>query len=261
MNRIIKKLSKIFNDSPATLSREGVICIPEHVAIIMDGNGRWATARKLPRQLGHRAGAKNLKEIVRAAGQLGIKYLTVYAFSTENWQRPKNEVNALMQLFVDFFLTYDAELALNDVRLRFAGDIDCLPPEVKKTINTAETNSSGRHGLQLIIAFNYGGRRELLRAFQKLAATGIPFDSLNESDISGALYLPDVPDPEMIIRTGGEMRLSNFLLWQSAYAELFSSPKLWPEFTEKDLIQIISAYNKRDRKFGGITSENQNHHG
>lgn len=230
--------------------------IPEHLAVIMDGNGRWAKQRDLPRQAGHRAGAENLKNLCRMCGRRGIKYLTVYAFSTENWSRPDDEVHALMELFVEFFHRYDRELAQEGIRLRFSGDITALPEKIQRIIAEAEAESAVRDRMQLIVAINYGGRREIVQAFQKLAkdvkSGNIDPDQISEQDIKNHLYLPDIPDPDLIVRPSGEQRLSNFLLWQSAYAEFWFSDILWPDFDENCLIEALTAYTNRDRRFGGI---------
>jgi undecaprenyl diphosphate synthase len=230
--------------------------IPRHLAVIMDGNGRWARGRGLPRQAGHRAGAENLKALCRMCGQRGISYLTVYAFSTENWTRPDDEVRALMGLFTEFFRRYDAELAAEGIRLRFAGDLEALPAEIRAIIDESEKQAAARDRMQLIVAFNYGGRREIVQACRKLAhqvriGTLEP-DQIDEDTLRESLYLPDVPDPDLIIRPSGEMRLSNFLLWQCAYAEFWFSDVLWPDFAESHLDQAIAAYNHRDRRFGGV---------
>ncbi len=230
--------------------------VPEHLAVIMDGNGRWAKQRNLPRQAGHRAGAENLKNLCRMCGRRGIKYLTVYAFSTENWSRPDDEVHALMELFVEFFHRYDRELAQEGIRLRFSGDLKALPDNIQKIMADAEAESASRNKMQLIVAINYGGRRELVQAFQKLAhdlrSGSLDPEKIDEQDIKRCLYLPDVPDPDLIIRPSGEQRLSNFLLWQSAYAEFWFSDVMWPDFDESNLIQALTAYTDRDRRFGGI---------
>jgi undecaprenyl diphosphate synthase len=232
--------------------------IPVHLAVIMDGNGRWAGQRGLPRQAGHRAGAENLKSLCRMCGRKGIKYLTVYAFSTENWRRPDDEVHALMELFVEFFQRYDKELAAEGIRLRFSGDIAALPDNIQKIIRESELESINRDRMQLIIAINYGGRREIVQAVQKIAAriqTGeLEPAEIGESDILHSLYLPDVPDPDLIIRPSGEQRLSNFLLWQSAYSEFWFSDILWPDFSERHLDEALLAYTNRDRRYGGVST-------
>jgi undecaprenyl diphosphate synthase len=191
-------------------------------------------------------------------GRKGIKYLTVYAFSTENWRRPDDEVHALMELFVEFFQRYDKELAAEGIRLRFSGDIAALPDNIQKIIRESELESINRDRMQLIIAINYGGRREIVQAVQKIAAriqTGeLEPAEIGESDILHSLYLPDVPDPDLIIRPSGEQRLSNFLLWQSAYSEFWFSDILWPDFSERHLDEALLAYTNRDRRYGGVST-------
>lgn len=230
--------------------------IPVHLAVIMDGNGRWAQRRGLPRQAGHRAGAENLRNICRMCGRRGIRYLTVYAFSTENWNRPEDEVHTLMELFVEFIQRFDAEMAQEGIRLRFSGDLAALPAHVQEAMTRAEAGSRQREKLQLIIAINYGGRRELVHACRKLAADAaagrIDPSAINETAVQAALYLPDVPDPDLVIRPSGEQRLSNFLLWESAYAELWFADVLWPDFSDEHLDAALKAYTSRDRRFGGI---------
>ncbi len=245
------------NPKPAGLPPESHdLKIPRHLAVIMDGNGRWARQRGLPRQAGHRAGAENLKALCRMCGRRGIEYLTVYAFSTENWSRPDDEVHALMNLFVEFFRKYDAELAAEGIRVRFSGDLAALPQHIQAIIAENEAHSEGRDKMQLIVAINYGGRREILQACRKLAALAasgaMDPAQIEETDIQQALYLPDVPDPDLIIRPSGEMRLSNFLLWQCAYAEFWYSDVLWPDFAETHLEQALLAFTERDRRFGGV---------
>lgn len=233
--------------------------IPVHLAVIMDGNGRWARQKGLPRQAGHRAGAENLQNLCRMCGRRGIKYLTVYAFSTENWSRPDDEVHTLMELFVEFFDRYDAELAREGIRVRFAGDLAGLPDHIQKIIERSETVSRQRKRMQLIIAINYGGRRELVQACRRLAASAaageIEPQEIDETQVRQMLYLPDVPDPDLVIRPSGEQRLSNFLLWQSAYAELWYSNVLWPDFSEDDLLAALQDYTRRERRYGGIKSK------
>jgi len=232
--------------------------IPVHLAVIMDGNGRWATKRGLPRSAGHRAGAENLENVCRMCCHYGIQYLTVYAFSTENWSRPADEVNTLMDLFVEFIRTFDVKLAKEGIRLRFTGDIAALPANMQQIIRQAELKSQERQNLQLIIAINYGGRRELAQACRQLAREvreGLREpDSIDEDAVHSALYLPDVPDPDLLIRPSGELRLSNFLTWQSAYSELWFSDVLWPDFAEEHMLAALQAYTARDRRFGGIRS-------
>ena len=240
---------------PAGPVRQG-LKIPVHLAVIMDGNGRWAQRRGLPRQAGHRAGAENLPKLCRMCRRKGIQYLTVYAFSTENWNRPEDEVHTLMELFVEFIRRFDTEMASEGVRIRFSGDLEALPQNIRETMAKAEADSRQRANLQLIIAINYGGRRELVQACQKLASAVqegqlAPAD-IDEKKLSSFLYLPDVPDPDLLIRPSGEQRLSNFLLWESAYSEFWFSDVLWPDFAEEHLDQAILAFTSRDRRFGGI---------
>ncbi len=237
----------------------GDLKVPVSLGVIMDGNGRWATQRHLPRSAGHKVGAENLKELCRNCVRYGVKYLTVYAFSTENWARPQPEVDFLMKLFVELFDKYDAELAEEGIRVRFTGDDSELPPKVREVCKTAEERSKDRPNMQLIVALNYGGRREILSSCRKIAEK-VKDGSLDPSDIteqmiSDNLYLPDVPDPELIIRPSGEMRLSNFLLWESAYSEFWVSDTLWPDFGYEDLTQAFRDFAGRDRRFGGLSKK------
>lgn len=237
----------------------GDLKVPVSLGVIMDGNGRWATKRHLPRSAGHRAGAENLKELCRNCGRYGVKYLTVYAFSTENWARPQDEVEKLMKLFVEFVDRYDPELKEEDIRMRFTGDIPALPEKVKEVIKIEEERSKDRKKMQLIIAFNYGGRREIVNSCQKLAqqvkAGELDPSDITEQMISDNLYLPDVPDPELIIRPSGELRISNFLLWECAYSEFWVSDVLWPDFGYEELTQAFRDYALRDRRFGGLSKK------
>ena len=250
----------VFGNKEKTYDTTG-LKVPVSLGVIMDGNGRWAKKRFLPRSAGHRAGAENLKELCRNCGRYGVKYLTVYAFSTENWSRPEDEVHQLMELFVEFFEKYDPELEEEDIRVRFTGDIAALPEKVRRTIAEGEERSKNRQKMQLIVAMNYGGRREIENAARKIAqkvkAGDIEPDDITEQMISDNLYLPDVPDPELIIRPSGELRLSNFLLWESAYSELWVSETLWPDFGYDDLTQAFKDYAGRDRRFGGLSKEDK----
>jgi len=238
------------------------IKVPVSLGVIMDGNGRWAKKRMLPRSAGHRAGAENLKELCRNCGRYGVKYLTVYAFSTENWARPEDEVHQLMELFVEFFEKYDPELEQEGIRVRFTGDIESLPENIKEVCRRGEERSLNRNKMQLIVAFNYGGRREIENAARQIGEL-VKEGKLEPSDItedllSEHMYLPDVPDPELIIRPSGEMRLSNFLLWESAYSEFWVSETLWPDFGYEELTQAFRDYAKRDRRFGGLSKTEDN---
>jgi undecaprenyl diphosphate synthase len=230
---------------------------PAHVAIIMDGNGRWAKARGLPRLAGHRAGVEALRNTVRAAPGLGISYLTVYAFSSENWSRPKSEVSDLMGLLKLFIRRDLADLHQAGVRVRIVGDRASLQPDIKALLEEAETLTVANEALTLVIAFNYGGRDEIVRAARKLAlavARGdIEAEAITAELFSDSLDTADIPDPELVIRTSGELRLSNFLLWQAAYSELVFLPCFWPDFNEEHLAEALRDFASRDRRFGGLT--------
>lgn len=230
--------------------------LPVHIAIIPDGNGRWAKKRGIPRTIGHKAGSERIKRIVKFCADLGIKYLTVYAFSTENWLRPKNEVDTLMALLLEYLKNAEKELSGSNVRIRVIGDINGLPDELQKEIPRVEKFTSVNTGLNLIIALNYGGRRELLYAVKNIVKSvqigEIKIDEVNEETVSNNLYTKDIPDPDLIIRTSGEKRSSNFLLWQSAYSEFCFPDVLWPDFNEKHMLEALKEYMKRNRRFGGI---------
>jgi undecaprenyl diphosphate synthase len=229
---------------------------PTHVAIIMDGNGRWATSRGLPRVAGHREGVKAARRIVRAADGIGLRYLTLYAFSTENWSRPEDEVTTLMRLLEESIIRELPELMENNVRLRVIGRTTGVPLPVRRGLDHVATETRGNTGLTLLMAFNYGGRDELLDAFRHLArrvkSGELSPDAICEADVAGALYTDGVPDPDLLIRTSGEMRVSNFLLWQIAYTELWITPTLWPDFSPSDLYRAIVDVQRRRRRFGGV---------
>lgn len=230
--------------------------IPAHVAIIMDGNGRWAKERMLPRTMGHRAGMKNIKLVVEESSNLGIKYLTLYAFSTENWKRPMEEVNALMDLVVEFIDKEFEELNANKVKLNTIGDVSKLPEKSKRAILNAIEKTKNNTGLTLNIALNYGGRDELIKAtkeISKLVSQGkLKVEEINGEIISDHLYTKGMPDPDIIIRPSGELRISNYLLWQSAYSEFWFSNINWPDFTKADLRRAIFDFQQRDRRYGGV---------
>jgi undecaprenyl diphosphate synthase len=230
--------------------------VPAHVAVIMDGNGRWATQRGLPRVAGHREGVKAARAIVRAADTAGLRFLTLYAFSTENWNRPEDEVSMLMRLLEESIYDELPQLMDNNVRLRVIGRTAGVPAPVRRGLDHVEDQTRDNTGLTLLVAFNYGGRDELLDAFRVLArrvqAGELAPDAVSETDISQALYTEGVPDPDLLIRTSGEMRVSNFLLWQIAYTELWVTPTLWPDFGPADLYRAIADYQRRDRRFGGV---------
>jgi undecaprenyl diphosphate synthase len=230
--------------------------VPAHVAIIMDGNGRWATHRGLPRIAGHREGVKTARAIVRAADAVGLRFLTLYAFSTENWNRPEDEVSMLMRLLEESIYRELPELMDNNVRLRVIGRPTGVPLPVRRGLDHVVRETQNNTGLTLLMAFNYGGRDELLDAFRALARRvqlgELAPEAISEADVSGALYTDGVPDPDLLIRTSGEMRVSNFLLWQIAYTELWITPTLWPDFRPSDLYRAIGDFQQRDRRFGGV---------
>jgi undecaprenyl diphosphate synthase len=226
--------------------------LPTHIAFIMDGNGRWAKKRGLPRIAGHKAGGDTLRRLVRHAGELGIKYMSVYAFSTENWSRPEEEVNGLMKLLVEFCKGEVAELKANNTRLKFIGDIINMPTLQREAIYEAEQSLSTCTGMQLNICMNYGSRQELANAIKSIVNDSVSSNDITEELISRYLYTDNIPDPDLLIRTSGEMRLSNFFLWQLAYTEFVFTDKLWPDMTENDLDKCIQTYIKRDRRFGKI---------
>jgi undecaprenyl diphosphate synthase len=232
--------------------------VPVHVAIIMDGNGRWATSRGLPRFAGHQRGAEAVREAVEGCDDLGVKYLTLYAFSSENWKRPATEVNDLMGLLRVYVQRELADLHRNNVRLRFIGDHDALPSDIQKLITGAQNQTGDNTGLNLTIALNYGGRNEILAACRKLAQSAVD-GAIEPDDISQAMFekglsTSGTPDPDLLIRTSGEQRLSNFLLWQLAYSELVFVDTLWPDFTRDHLAHAIADFQKRERRYGATTA-------
>jgi undecaprenyl diphosphate synthase len=225
---------------------------PYHVAIIMDGNGRWASRRHLPRGAGHRAGVEALRRIVEAAPLENISMLTVYAFSTENWNRPVDEVNGLMDLFWDSFRRYLDRLENEGVRIRHFGRLDELRPDVQDGIRNAVERTSKNERLHLNVCLNYGGRAEIVDSVRAIVAAGTPANEITEDMISKHVYSHDVPDPDLIIRTAGEMRLSNFLLWQAAYAEYYATPTLFPDFDRSELARALDVFSHRKRRFGKV---------
>ena len=226
--------------------------IPRHVAIIMDGNGRWAQARGLPRLAGHQAGTENLKRVLQAASDSGIQVLTVYAFSTENWARPEDEVKGLMSLLVQYVRRELDSLHRNNVQIRHCGRMDEVAPDIVREIVRAVERTKGNTGIILNVAFNYGGRAEILDAVRRLITDGVGPADVNESSFGKYLYTGDLPEPDLIVRTAGEMRLSNFLIWQAAYAEYYSTPVYWPDFDETELQKALTEYARRERKFGRV---------
>ncbi len=225
--------------------------LPTHIAIIMDGNGRWAKKRSLPRSAGHAAGSKNFKTIARYCNKIGLKYLTVYAFSTENWKRPKEEVDNIMNILRDY-LKDAKNFKDENIKVKFIGDLTPLDNDIKELIADAEKESENATGLWLNIALNYGGRDEIKNAVKDIINEGIKAEDITEKVISDHLYTKGQPDPDYIIRPSGEYRLSNYLIWQSAYAEYWFSDVLWPDFSPKHLEQAIDEYNRRNRRFGGV---------
>lgn len=224
--------------------------VPKHIAIIMDGNGRWAQERRLPRLAGHREGANAVKRTIEAANQLGIEFITLYAFSTENWGRPQDEIDGLMDLLCKTLDTYTGEASKKNYRLLVSGSRDKLSPTVLEKIDKAVANTAANTGLTVNLALNYGARQEIVHAVNALLMQGKKEISMD--DLSAHLYQPTVPDPELIIRTSGEERLSNFLLWQAAYSEFYFTPVLWPDFNADELQKALDAYAQRTRRFGGV---------
>ena len=229
--------------------------VPQHVAIIMDGNGRWARQRRLPRLAGHRAGVENLRRIIRAAGEFGIKILTLYAFSTENWSRPRKEVLGLMRLLSEALERELDELNKNGAQLRHLGEMEGLAPRLQKGIRHALELTAHNDRIIVCIALNYGGRREIVEAVRRMLREGVPAEEVTEQAMSQHLYSAGLRDPDLIIRTAGETRLSNFLIWQAAYSEFYSTPTCWPDFGPDELYQALLAYGERVRKFGGLAPD------
>jgi undecaprenyl diphosphate synthase len=233
--------------------------LPKHIAIIMDGNGRWAQQRGEQRVFGHNNGVQSVRETAEAAAELGIKYITLYAFSTENWNRPKEEVDALMHLLVVTINNEIKTLNDNNIRLRVIGDVHCLNPQVKKELEEAMAETSGNTRMDLFLALSYSGRWEIVDAVIKIAEMvkegKLETTEINEKLVSAFMNAPDLPDPELLIRTSGEYRTSNFLMWQTAYTELFFSSKLWPDFRKEDLYEAIIDYQHRERRFGKTSEQ------
>ena len=245
-------MKQIIEQAPA--KKEDFERLPRHVAVIMDGNGRWAKKHRLSVSRGHRQGTENLREIIRHTDDLGIGALSLYAFSTENWNRPPEEVSALMQLILDFFASEIDELHRKNVRILILGDKSRLPDRQREVLEEAEKRTSGNTGLRLNIAVNYGGRAELVKAVKEIAALVknglLTEEEITEKTVSDHLYTAGQPDVDLLIRTSGEMRLSNFLLYQNAYAEFLFPEKLWPDFTVADYDRALAAFSRRDRRFG-----------
>lgn len=233
-------------------NQESLQKIPKHVAIIMDGNGRWALEKGLPRLSGHRAGTENLREVIEACAEFGIQYLTIYAFSTENWKRPKEEIQGLMRIFKTMLDRELQNLHENGVQLRHLGRLDQIDKELQEKVREAIELTKDNKTLILNVAFNYGGRDEILQAVKNIIAAGHSVDDIDDEQFSKYLYTSESPDPDLIIRTSGEFRCSNFLIWQSAYAEWYFTPTYWPDFNKEELRQALIVYNQRERRYGEV---------
>ena len=228
--------------------------LPRHVAVIMDGNGRWAAQRHLPRVEGHRAGIDSVRDVVEGSARLGIQVLTLYAFSVENWKRPMTEVSTLMSLLKRYLRLELNTLLRNNIRFHVIGRDEELAPDIRAELKAAEVKTASNTGMLFNIALNYGGRAEIVEAARRLLAAQIRPEELDEQRFAGFLYTAGQPDPDLLIRTSGEMRVSNFLLWQIAYAEIWVTDTLWPDFRKRDLLEAVLAYQKRDRRYGGINT-------
>ncbi|HOJ00846.1 MAG TPA: isoprenyl transferase [Anaerolineaceae bacterium] len=231
--------------------------VPRHIAIIMDGNGRWAKARMLPRMAGHRAGAENLRRIITACVDFGVRYLTIFAFSTENWKRPADEVNGLMEIFADLLEKEVPKLHAQGVQIRHLGSIQELNPTLQRKLQNAIQTTQKNERLILSIALNYGGRDEIIHAVKEIVKKGTPADAIDEQTIKDHLYTRGMPDPDLVIRTSGELRTSNFLLWQTAYSEWLFTETYWPDFNKDHLQKAILEYGTRSRRFGGRTKKEE----
>lgn len=240
-----------------TLPAKKIFPLPNHVAIIMDGNGRWAEKRGMPRLFGHRAGTDNVQRVVEAFDRYQVRYLTLYAFSTENWRRPGVEVSGLFHILAEMIDRETKVLHKKGVKLAHLGKVDELAPELRDKVRKAIELTKNNTGMTLSIAFDYGGRAEILEAVRRIIYDDVPAEDITESLFGSYLYTADVPDPDLIIRTAGEMRLSNFLIWQAAYGEFYSTPTLWPDFDEKEIEKALIAYSRRERRFGGLKAEGE----
>lgn len=234
---------------------EKITGLPMHVAFIMDGNGRWAEERELPRLEGHRAGMESLRKVISCLDKRGVKYATVYAFSTENWNRPEEEVSGLLDLLKESIDTEAQSLHKNGVRIRHVGRVEGLPPGLQASIAQSVELTKNNAGMTLGIAFNYGGRLEIVDAVRRLIADAVPLQDINEELFKNYLYTAGFPEVDLVIRTGGEIRTSNFLIWQAAYAEYYYTPVLWPDFGEEELDKALAVFRQRQRRFGGLCSE------
>ncbi|MDR2426319.1 MAG: isoprenyl transferase [Endomicrobium sp.] len=250
MKRAVQQALFLRHKGIQSLREIDFLNLPKHIAVIMDGNGRWANKRYLPRILGHKQGVKTVKKIVKASSRLGIRVLTLYAFSTENWKRPQSEIKGLFSLLLQFLKKELKELHKNNIKLRILGNSSKFPDEIQKELKSACKLTGNNKGLELNIALNYGARQEILNAFEKIIAEGIK--NFTEEEFSKYLYTAGQPEPDLLIRTAGEMRVSNFLLWQIAYSEIYITEKFWPDFDENDLKKAIIEYQKRERRFGAL---------
>jgi undecaprenyl diphosphate synthase len=239
--------------SPKAKTEAPLAKIPTHIAIIMDGNGRWAAARGLPRLAGHRAGTENLRRVITACVEFGIKYLTIYAFSTENWRRPKDEVMGLMRILEDVIDKELNELNKQGVQLRHVGHLEALDPKLGQKVKNAVDTTKNNSRLVLSIAWNYGGRDEVVCAIQKMIQDGLKPEDVTEEKVSSYLFTAGTPDPDLIIRTSGEMRVSNFLIWQGSYSEWYVTPTYWPDFDKEQLRLALESFANRDRRYGGLS--------
>ncbi len=226
--------------------------IPRHVAIIMDGNGRWAEARGKSRQSGHRAGTENIRRVIAQFAQRGVGYLTLYAFSTENWSRPAGEVRALMKVLALALRKEVKNLHKNNIRLLHFGHLDALPDDLRAQVLEALDLTAANTGMTVCVAFNYGGRDDIVQAIRRIITSGVPADAVDEALVSSNLFTAGIPDPDLVIRTAGELRLSNFLIWQASYSELYATPVLWPDFDAEQVDLALSDYARRTRKFGAV---------
>jgi undecaprenyl diphosphate synthase len=234
-------------------TKEAFKKVPNHVAIIMDGNGRWAAARGLPRIAGHRAGTENLRRVITACAEFGVQILTLYAFSTENWARPADEVNGLLRILEEVIDREMVELNKEGARLVHIGRLEQLPDSLRQKVNEAIALTKNNTRLTVCLAFNYGGRDEIVCAIRRIIADGVKEDQVNERLVNSYMFTAGMPDPDLIIRTSGEMRISNFLLWQAAYSELYATPVYWPDFDKEELRKAILAYGNRQRRYGRIS--------
>ena len=253
MKKSLKDFIKPGSEEESLVNQIDLSHLPSHVAVIMDGNGRWAKKKMLPRIEGHRAGAKSVREIVKTAAHLGIKFLTLYAFSKENWKRPQKEIKTLWRLLEDYLKKEDKDLVDNQFRLRVIGQRENIPAHVKADLERVEDLTKNFDRLTIILALNYGGRDEIVDAVKRIAKDkDCDIESLDEEKFSDYLYTNNIPDPDLLIRTSGELRVSNFLLWQIAYSEIWITPVYWPDFRKKQLLQALVDYQKRERRFGDI---------